>query len=100
MTRLAVTEKIVAAKVACRLKWADVAAQIRSSKEWVTAACLGRMSLSVVQDATLTEILRTRDNLAIGDGARLINIPFHFRFREVLIFPRAIYDSEQATQNP
>ncbi|MGJ0452271.1 MAG: hypothetical protein ACR65T_03425 [Methylocystis sp.] len=94
------TEKIVAAKVACGLKWADVAAQIRSSKEWVTAACLGRMTLTAAQAAKLAEILRTRDNLAIGDGARLINIPFHFRFREVLIFPRAIYNSEQATQNP
>lgn len=32
MLRIAVTEKIVAAKAACRLKWADVAAQIGLSR--------------------------------------------------------------------
>lgn len=72
----------------------------RIEQVWVTAACLGQMTLTAAQAAKLAEILRTRDNLAIGDGARLFNIPFHIRFREALIFPRAIYNSEQATQNP
>ncbi len=48
MTRLAVTEKIVAAKVSRGLKWADVAAKLGLSKEWVTAACLG-MSRSMLK---------------------------------------------------
>ena len=45
MSRLDVTEKIVATRVAKGLKWADVAAKVGQSKEWVTAACLGQMTL-------------------------------------------------------
>ena len=45
MSREEVTEKIVAAKAAKRLKWAEVAAKVGLSKEWVTAACLGQMTL-------------------------------------------------------
>jgi cyanate lyase len=40
MSRLEVTEKIIATKVAKGIKWADVAADIGLSKEWVTAGCL------------------------------------------------------------
>ena len=46
MSRLDVTEKIIATKVAKGLKWADVAAKVGQSKEWVTAACLGQMTLT------------------------------------------------------
>ena len=46
MSRLDVTEKIVATKVAKGLKWSDVAAKVGLSKEWVTAACLGQMTLT------------------------------------------------------
>jgi len=56
MSRLAVTEKIVAAKVAKGLKWSDVAKQVGLSKEWVTAACLGQMQLSATQAATVAKI--------------------------------------------
>jgi cyanate lyase len=56
MTRLAVTEKIIAAKVARGLTWADIAAQLGPSKEWVTAACLGQMTLTPAQAAKLGEI--------------------------------------------
>jgi cyanate lyase len=49
MSREQVTEKIVAAKVKKGLKWADVAAKVGMSKEWVTAACLGQMTLTVDQ---------------------------------------------------
>jgi len=59
MNRLDVTEKIIATKVARGLKWADVAAQLGQSKEWVTAACLGQMTLSAEQAgavATLFEL--------------------------------------------
>ena len=49
MNRLDVTEKIVATKVAKGLKWSDVAAKVGLSKEWVTAACLGQMTLTAEQ---------------------------------------------------
>jgi cyanate lyase len=49
MSRIAVTEKIVLAKVAKGLKWADVAKKVGLSKEWVTAACLGQMTLTSEQ---------------------------------------------------
>ena len=56
MTRLDVTEKIIATKVAKGLKWADVAAAIGLSKEWVTAGCLGQMTFNDEQAATLAKL--------------------------------------------
>ncbi|MGX2041757.1 cyanase [Methylocaldum sp. MU1018] len=56
MSRIEVTEKIVAVKVSKGLKWADVAARIGLSKEWVTAACLGQMTLTKEQAAIAGEI--------------------------------------------
>jgi len=56
MSRLDVTEKIVTAKVTKGLKWADVAARVGRSKEWVTAACLGQMTLTAEQADTVGEI--------------------------------------------
>ena len=45
MNRMEVTEKIITAKVAKGIQWADVAKNVGLSKEWVTAACLGQMTL-------------------------------------------------------
>jgi cyanate lyase len=56
MSRDEVTEKIVATKVRQGLKWADVAARVGLSKEWVTAACLGQMTLNAEQAAVIGEI--------------------------------------------
>ena len=56
MSRLAVTEKIIATKVVRGLKWADVAERVGQSKEWVTAACLGQMTLNAEQADVLAEI--------------------------------------------
>jgi cyanate lyase len=56
MNRLEVTEKIIATKVSKGLKWADVAEKVGLSKEWVTAACLGQMTLDAEQAATVAEI--------------------------------------------
>ncbi len=56
MSRIDVTEKIVTAKIAQGLKWADVAAEIGLSKEWVTAACLGQMTLNAEQAAIIGRI--------------------------------------------
>lgn len=56
MSRLDVTEKIIATKVAKGLKWSDVAAKVGLSKEWVTAACLGQMTLNAEQAGVVAEI--------------------------------------------
>ena len=56
MSRNDVTEKIIIAKVSKGIKWADVAARLNLSKEWVTAACLGQMTLNQAQAKTIAEI--------------------------------------------
>jgi cyanate lyase len=56
MSRLDVTEKIITTKVHQGLKWSDVASRVGQSKEWVTAACLGQMTLTAEQAATVGEI--------------------------------------------
>ena len=56
MSRLEVTEKIITAKVAQGLKWADVAEKVGLSKEWVTAACLGQMTLNAEQAAIIGDL--------------------------------------------
>jgi cyanate lyase len=61
MSRLEVTEKIVATKVAKGIKWADVAAKVGLSKEWTTAACLGQMTLTATQAGIVGEIFGLSD---------------------------------------
>jgi cyanate lyase len=56
MSRIEVTEKIVTTKVTKGIRWADVAAKVGLSKEWVTAACLGQMTLSAEQAGVVAEI--------------------------------------------
>ena len=56
MSRLEVTEKIIAIKVAKGLKWAVVAAKVGLSKEWVTAACLGQMTLTAEQAGVVGDL--------------------------------------------
>ncbi len=56
MSRIAVTEKIILAKVAKGLKWSEVAKKVGLSKEWVTAACLGQMTLDPKQAGIVGEI--------------------------------------------
>jgi cyanate lyase len=56
MDRHDVTRKIVDTKVRKGIKWADVATKVGHSKEWVTAACLGQMTLDAKQAAVLGEI--------------------------------------------
>jgi cyanate lyase len=56
MSRLDVTEKIITAKVSKGMKWSDVATKVGQSKEWVTAACLGQMTMTAEQAATVAEI--------------------------------------------
>jgi len=56
MSRLDVTEKIITTKVLKGLKWSEVAAQVGLSKEWVTAACLGQMTLTAEQAGVVGDI--------------------------------------------
>jgi len=49
MTREDVTDLIYSAKVQKAIKWTDVAKKVGQSKEWVTAACLGQMTLTKEQ---------------------------------------------------
>jgi cyanate lyase len=56
MNRMDVTEKIVTAKVSKGLKWGDVAKRVGLSKEWVTAACLGQMTLSAEKATIVGQI--------------------------------------------
>jgi cyanate lyase len=72
MTRLAVTEKIIATKVAQGIKWSDVATKVGLSKEWVTAACLGQMTLNAEQAGVLAEVF----GLTPEEKAWLMVVPY------------------------
>jgi len=56
MSRADVTKRILAAKIVKGVKWADVAKKVGLSKEWVTAACLGQMTLNSEQAALVGSI--------------------------------------------
>ena len=56
MNRNDVTEKIITVKVKKSIKWADVANKVGESKEWVTAACLGQMTLNEAQAKVIGKI--------------------------------------------
>jgi cyanate lyase len=49
MTREDVSDLIYSIKVQKGIRWADVAKKVGESKEWVTAACLGQMTLTSEQ---------------------------------------------------
>jgi cyanate lyase len=49
MKRQDVTDLIAFRKVTKGIKWSDVAKKVGESKEWVTAACLGQMTLTKKQ---------------------------------------------------
>ena len=60
-SRTQVTEMILSAKVRKGIKWADVAEQVGQSKEWVTAACLGQMTLDKQQAGIVGTIFELSD---------------------------------------
>ena len=72
MSRAEVTEKILAAKVSKGVKWADVAEKVGLSKEWITAACLGQMTLNTEQAALIGAIF----DLSEEDRKWLTVVPF------------------------
>lgn len=56
MNRIEVTEKIISQKIRQGLTWSEVAMKVGLSKEWVTAACLGQMTLNHEQATIVGEI--------------------------------------------
>ena len=72
MSRLEVTEKIIATKVAKGLKWSDIAAKVGLSKEWVTAGCLGQMTF----DPNAADILATIFDLTDEEKKWLMVVPY------------------------
>ena len=61
MDRALVTQKIIAAKVKNRLRWADIAQQMGLSKEYATAALLGQMQLTADQAAVAQHVFGLDD---------------------------------------
>jgi cyanate lyase len=57
MTRLDVTEQIIAAKIKKGLKWSDIAKAVGHSKEWVTAGLLGQMTFTKEQADIIGKML-------------------------------------------
>jgi cyanate lyase len=72
MSRGDVTEKILSVKIAKGIKWADVAKKVGLSKEWVTAACLGQMTLNSEQAALVGAIF----DLSEEDRQWLTVVPY------------------------
>lgn len=56
MDRQFVTQKIVSAKVKNKMTWESIASHYTESKEWITAALLGQMTLNAKQ-AVITQDL-------------------------------------------
>jgi len=57
MNRVEVTELIVTSRLKKGLKWEEIAHAVGKSKEWVTAACLGQMTLTKTQAETVAQLL-------------------------------------------
>jgi cyanate lyase len=57
MTREEVVQFILVAKRIKGITWADLAAEVGKSKEWVTAGCLGQMTFGEEQAAVLAKLL-------------------------------------------
>jgi len=72
VSRADVTQKILTVKVAKSIKWKEVAKKLGLSKEWVTAACLGQMTLSAEQAALVGEIF----DLTAADRKWLTVVPY------------------------
>jgi cyanate lyase len=54
------------------LRWSEVAARVGASKEWVTAACLGQMTLTAAQAAVVAGLF----DLSAEDAKWLTIAPF------------------------
>lgn len=61
MNRFDVTEQIIATRIKKGIKWSDIAKAVGKSKEWVTAGCLGQMTFTQEQAATIGKLLDLSD---------------------------------------
>jgi cyanate lyase len=66
VTRDEASAAVLAAKQDKGLSWADVAAAVGRSKEWVTAACLGQMTLGVAQATAVGQLLELSADAVIA----------------------------------
>ncbi len=73
-TRAELTEKIVAHKTFNDIKWADVAKEVGQSKEWVTAALMGQISLTKEQIEKAGNALKM--NFSDEEVALLMTVPY------------------------
>jgi cyanate lyase len=87
MNRFDVTEKIIETKVLKGLRWTDVAAKVGLSKEWVTAACLGQMTLTPEQAGTLAGIF----DLTAEEARWLTVVPYKGSLPETVPSDPLIY---------
>jgi len=72
MNRLEVAEMIIANKLTKGIKWEEIARAVGQSKEWVTAGCLGQMTFTAEQAATIGEML----DLSAEAVAQLQVVPY------------------------
>lgn len=61
MDRQFVTQKIVSAKVKHQMTWESIASHFAESKEWVTAALLGQMTMTAKQAAITQDLFALTD---------------------------------------
>ena len=57
MNRNEVTELIITQKLTKGLKWEDIAKVVGQSKEWTTAGCMGQMTFTAEEAATIGKLL-------------------------------------------
>lgn len=64
MTKIEMTEAIIAAKLNKGVGWGDIASEVGLSEVFVTSACLGQNSLSETEAKALVEFLDLPDEVA------------------------------------
>ena len=74
ITRLELTEKIIAHKTMSGVKWAEVASAVGQSKEWTTAALMGQISLTKEQAEAAGNALGV--NFTDEEMAILMTVPY------------------------
>ena len=74
ITRLELTEKIVANKTMSGVKWSDIATAVGQSKEWTTAALMGQISLTKEQAEAAGNALGL--NFSDEEIAVLMTVPY------------------------
>lgn len=87
INREQVTHLIISAKVRNAIKWKDVAIALGQSKEWVTAACLGQMTLNKEQAEIVGQIFELSDEVI----AWLQIVPYKGSLASVILTDPLIY---------